>query len=233
VAGSNIYVVSSASDASYLVRTLTDASFDDISRGIHLKLGISQQCVDRLYAYTTDFLGDEITAKRPLDAITECHKKQLSPGREELGILMNGAITPYIDSVLSLDNAKKESFVLESSGDTTTISLLKMCEEILMAGVADAFLGLDWYKSNDEWKRGWIIWERLNWKVLVGLPGVVSRDATDAAATIVDSIVKYLRLPQTEKAGGASSIREIEAIMRRQGFKEEDMARILFLQLWA
>ncbi|KAF2874575.1 cytochrome P450 [Massariosphaeria phaeospora] len=234
LAGKRLYIVTSPEDNTLLNRNTTTVSFETMVVGMYRDIGISSHGVEVFFNKASVPLGKDTAAKRPLDAILEFHKRQLTPGRNEFDVLMSSKVLPCIENTMDFTRAKGgEPFVLDTTPEATTVSLLRMCEEIFIVGVPDAFLGMDWFKSNPEMWKAWLDWERVNWKVIFDLPAALTRDMVAAREQIVDSYVQYLRVPSAERSEASYFIKSLDTVMQRVDASETDTARVLLLQTWA
>ena len=234
VAGRRLYIVNHPTDIARLYCNETTLSFTSMVVNLHQNIGIAPRGIGLLFNQSAEPLGDSLSAKTTIGAIVEYHRRQLTPGRAEFKYLMETSIVNCIEKIMNFHDGKEiQHFVREISPEGTTVSLMEMCEEIFIIGIPDAWLGMEWFKTDPSAKFSMVQWERVNWKFIYELPAFASQDMIKAKETIISSLEEYFKVPLVRRGDVSYFVRSVEAMLLNVGMSERDIARVMMLQFWA
>ncbi|KAJ5934518.1 cytochrome P450 [Penicillium verhagenii] len=113
------------------------------------------------------------------------------------------------------------------------VSLEELCIDALITNVLEVFYGPAIWKIKPDFVHWFMLWERVNWKFLFQLPGVLSRDMLKAKGEMTDMFEKYFSLPRCERPGAAPWTIALEDNMRESNLTTDELARVLTLHTWA
>ncbi len=234
IAGMRIYICPSPDDVAGLYRNTTTVSYHNIIKDMYRWIGISQDGFEKMFTL------DE-SAKHNLDMghpqapaimVNEYHRRQTKPGELFDDLLHKRTIPRVNESLKALSDGSNPS-IIQKSADGITVSLLRLCMDLFLRGSTTSFLGKKIWEVNPDLLDSFMVWERTNWKYMFQMPDIISGDMLGARDDIINTFVKYLRIPAEERSDSNYFVKSTETMMRDVGCSEEDMARVLMLHFWA
>ncbi|KAL4976055.1 cytochrome P450 [Aspergillus desertorum] len=197
-------------------------------------MGIPQAVIERLFTVDPDAPYNARSNARPVhatDAMIEIYRAHLSPGAQ-LDTFMEQDVIPRIQEAFKTLSGPFDK-VSPDSGVPAVMSLHKLCCEALVKGIVGAYYGDYIFSLNPELLAHFMVWEKVNWKFLFGLPGFLSGDMLAAKKGLVDGFVAYFALARAERGHENYWVNGVEDSLRQMNVANEDIARIFMLQTWA
>jgi hypothetical protein len=234
IAGICINIITHPDDVAKCYKNTTTISYQHIIKDMYRWIHISDAGVKKMFTVDTEAPYNKGLAQplMPAFAVNELHRVQVHPG-ENFDNLLHDRITPGIARCLDFNNMPDHPAVLIRSKDRVTVSLLELCNELFVRGTTEAFLGQAIWKVNPNLLKAFRQWERTNWKYMFQMPYFMSGDMINARDEIIETFMRYFRLPQAERNDCNLFIREAEKLVREVGVCELDMAKIFMLHFWA
>jgi hypothetical protein len=234
MAGTRINIISHPNDVAKCYKNTTTISYFHIIKDMYKWIHISEDGLEKMFRLDPSAPHNANVAKplMPAFAVNEFHRVQVRPG-ENFNDLLHNRFTPGITRCLDFDNTPDHPALLHRTKDAVTISLLELCNELFVRGTTEAFLGKAIWRVNPNLLRAFRQWERTNWKYMFQMPEFMSKDMMAARDEIIDSFVKYFRVPAAERSDCNLFMKEAERLVREVGVGELDMAKIFMLHFWA
>ncbi|KAH7136043.1 cytochrome P450 [Dendryphion nanum] len=234
LAGTRINIVTHPNDVANCYKNTTTISYHHIIKDMYRYIHVSDEGVEKMFTLDPEAPHNRGQAKplMPAYAVNELHRVQVHPG-ENFDDLLHNRFTPGITKCLDFDSALDHPAVLNRSKDSFTVSSLELCNELFVRGTTEAFLGKSIWKVNPNLLKAFRQWERTNWKYMFQMPNFMSGDMMAARDEIIDTFVRYFRLPKEERSDCNLFIREAERLIREVDISELDMAKVFMLHFWA
>ncbi|KAL4770179.1 cytochrome P450 [Aspergillus nidulans var. acristatus] len=232
LAGKTMYIIADPKDAAELIRNSN--SLSTLTTELYTRMGISQAVIKRLFTVYPDAPFNARSNARPVhatDAMIEMYRAHLSPGAQLDEFLERDVITRILNAFTKLPGPFSK--VSEDSGEPAVVSLHKLCCEAFVKGIVGAYYGDLIFSLNPGLMAQFMVWEKVNWKLLFGLPSFLSGDMLAARKGLVDGFVAYFALPRAERGHENYWVNSVEDSLRWLNVGNEDIARIFMLQTWA
>jgi hypothetical protein len=227
-----MYIIADPKDAAELIRNSN--SLSTLTTELYTRMGISQAVIKRLFTVYPDAPFNARSNARPVhatDAMIEMYRAHLSPGAQLDEFLERDVITRILNAFTKLPGPFSK--VSEDSGEPAVVSLHKLCCEAFVKGIVGAYYGDLIFSLNPGLMAQFMVWEKVNWKLLFGLPSFLSGDMLAARKGLVDGFVAYFALPRAERGHENYWVNSVEDSLRWLNVGNEDIARIFMLQTWA
>ena len=174
-------------------------------------IGVSEDGFNRMFTVNPSSRHNKglPNPQPPAIMINDYHRLQTKPG-PLLDDLLYKRLIPAIDQALQ-DVAKGSSnSVVGQSGNVKNVSLLQLCTDMFVHGTTTAFLGTKIWEVNPNLLDSFKLWERTNWKYMFQMPDFISGDMLQARNGIIDSFMKYLDIPEQDRADRNSFVKSVE-----------------------
>ncbi|KAE8168174.1 putative cytochrome P450 [Aspergillus tamarii] len=233
VAGDTFYVATDPKHVAEIYRNENTLSSERITRIIHAQSGMSFEAVDKLLKVNTSASHNKLHPRPlpPVGLMLESLRQHLAPS-DLLDRLLDNSTIPLVRQAIDL---KWQDFAApqELEDGKRVLSLKLLCIEAMVRGVVESFYGPTLWELEPDFVHWYMLWERVNWKYLFGIPGFLSKDMLQAKEVMIDLFVKYFSLPRTKRPGASAWILETEDILTEGGLSTEDLGRAMMLQTWA
>ncbi|KAL4919863.1 putative cytochrome P450 [Aspergillus aurantiobrunneus] len=226
--GRTLYIISDPKDAGEISRNATSISRDPLTKEIYRKIGIPSTVVEQLFTVEPNapYNANNPRPLHPTDATMEIYRQHLSPG-PELDAFLDRDVIPRIEAAFTPDR------LCPSSTGTAVVSLHKLCVDALVTGIIGAYYGELVFSLEPDLIAQYLVWERVNWKFVFGLPRFVSGDMLAAQRILVGVFTKYFALCRDERGHSNFWVESVESSLRDTRLGNEDIARVFMLQTWA
>lgn len=217
-----------------LDRNTTTLSYHDTIKEMYKSVGVTQETIKKLFVMDANapYNTDALRPMLGVSMLTEYHRQQALPGKR-LNEILTDSMIPYMTSALDVNEFHNHSSILSSSEEVIEISLLDLCNRLFVGSTVEAFLGRSVWKTNPNLIESLRLWERTNWKFMYQVPAVFSRDMITARDDIIQTFVKYLQAPSTDRQDSGHFARVAENMLRQLECSELDIAKIFLLHFWA
>ncbi|KAL4947593.1 putative cytochrome P450 [Aspergillus filifer] len=220
-AGQTLYIISDFNDAAEISRKSISVSRDPLTQEIYKRLGITQAVADRLFTTEPDASAPAWNSNNnnnnnnansrplnPTDTMMEMYRVHLSPG-PRLNAFLEADIIPRIQAASKPDSLQQVSVVRAYYGDLLFH---------LHPGLIPQYM----------------IWEKVNWKFVFGLPNFLSRDMLAAQHGLVNAFTRYFAVPAGKRGHDNFWVDAVERLLRHlEIISNEDIGRLFMLQTWA
>ncbi|CBF82894.1 protein CYP659A1 [Aspergillus nidulans FGSC A4] len=209
LAGKTMYIIADPKDAAELIRN--SHSLSTLTTELYTRMGIPQAVIERLFTVYPDAPFNARSNARPVhatDAMIEMYRAHLSPGAQ-------------LDEFLERDVTKR------------ILNAFAKIPGLFNKGIVGAYYGDLIFSLNPGFIAQFMVWEKVNWKLLFGLPSFLSGDMLAARKGLVDGFVAYFALPRAERGHENYWVKGVEDSLRWLNVSNEDIARIFMLQTWA
>ncbi|PWY94542.1 putative cytochrome P450 [Aspergillus sclerotioniger CBS 115572] len=216
-AGQTMYIISDPKDAAEISRNSTNVSRDLPTKEMYTRLGITQTVVDQLFTIQPDTsagsgnseTNNNTSSLHPTDTIMEMYRVHLSPG-PRLDTFLEADIIPRIQAAFKLDSLQQMS----------------------ARGIIGAYYGDLLFCLHPGLMQQYMIWEKVNWKFIFGLPSFLSGDMLDAQRGLVDAFTRYFAIPAEKRGHSNFWVDSVESLLRHLDISNEDIGRLFMLQTW-
>ncbi|KAJ2997402.1 hypothetical protein NUW58_g666 [Xylaria curta] len=234
IAGARIYICPSPDDVAGLYRNTTTISYHNIIKDMYRWIGVSEDGFHKMFTVDESAKHNSNMAhpQAPAIMVNEYHRRQTKPG-ELFDDLLHKRAIPRIHEALEAVLDGSSPSIVKQSADGVTVSLLQLCIEFFLRGTTTSFLGSKIWEVNANILDSFMVWERTNWKYMFQMPDIISGDMLRARDEIINTFVKYLRIPPEQRSDSNDFVKSIEAMMRDVKCSDEDMARVFMLHFWA
>lgn len=237
VAGTNIYVLTSAADAMAMSKNTKELVFDNYVKGMMASMGCSAKGIAKMWQpRCPSNIGYPNPLGKSLGQLSEeIFRKQLHPGSHltELQHKFLGAI----HRSLTVDNIYRS--ILESGVDPSTSrdgryngSLLRWTQATLLEGATNAFFGELLLGRNPGLLDHFSEFDERSWQLSYQVPRIWSKKMRMAKQKSLDALTAYFRSPVRDRPGACWLVQTMEMEMRELGIGENDMAANLMMAYW-
>ncbi|KAH8654972.1 cytochrome P450 [Tricladium varicosporioides] len=239
VAGSNIYVLTSAADAFAMSSNTHELVFDAYVKDMMASMGATPDGITKMWEprppYTKVDDHDHRYSNprgKPLGQISEeIFRKQLHPG-----IYLTHLQTKFLTSIHRALTWERLSApgktVLSSSFGEHTVSLLQWTQATLLKGATDAFFGTALLRDNPNLLDNFSEFDERSWQLSYKIPKPFSNEMQVAKQSSLDALTTYFKLPASERPGACWLVQTMEIEMRAAEISEYDMAANLMMAYW-
>lgn len=221
VAGQEIYVVTSPADILAIYRESVKLDFESVSQEAMRQFGWTNETLERM----CDHHG---MAEHGMDLNHKDVKAQLHPGEK-----FDALQTSFLNHIGHLIDDKKvvNSMVINTSGASKTISLLRWCGYIMVEATIRSFFGNAIFSIYPEVVSEFLDWDREAWKMHVSYPKFAARSMYRAKERAHSALNEYLNLPPQQRADALWLIKRLEERMDGLGVKAKDQHSSLLLAI--
>jgi hypothetical protein len=237
VAGTNIYVLTSAADAAAMSKNTQELVFDDYVKGMMSSMGSSETGIAKMWQpRRPSKIGYPNPFGKPLGRLSEeIFRKQLHPGNH-LTELQHKFLSSIHQSLTAGNISRTrpgEKVVLSSSLDGQHIvSLLQLTQATLLEGATNAFFGEALLARNPGLLDNFSEFDERSWQLSYKIPRFWSKKMQMAKQKSLDALTAYFRSPTRERPGACWLVQTMEREMRESGIGEHDMAANLMMAYW-
>jgi hypothetical protein len=237
VAGSNIYVLTSAADAAAMSKNTRELVFDDYVKGMMASMGSSETGITKMWQpRLPSNIGYPNPLGKPLGQLSEeIFRKQLHPGNHlnELQHKFLGSIHQSLTAENLWNAGPEGKVILSSSPDgKCNVSLLQWIQTTLLEGATNAFFGEALLARNPGLLDNFSEFDERSWQLSYKIPHPWSKKMQMAKQRSLDALTAYFRSPIEERPGSCWLVRAMETEMRAAGIEEVDMAANLMMAYW-
>ncbi|TGJ84268.1 hypothetical protein E0Z10_g4481 [Xylaria hypoxylon] len=234
IAGARIYICPAPDDVACIYRNTTTISYHNIIKDMYRWIGVSQDGFNKMFTLDESAKHNSNMAhpQAPAIMVNEYHRRQTKPGELFDDLLYQRTVPRIHESLEAISDGSNPS-IIRQSADGVTVSLLRLCKDLFLRGTTTSFLGKRIWDVNPDLLDSFMVWERTNWKYMFQMPDIISGDMLHARDDIINTFVKYLRIPPEQRSDSNYFVKSIEAMMRDVGCNEQDMARVFMLHFWA
>ncbi|KAL3431349.1 putative cytochrome P450 [Aspergillus tetrazonus] len=232
LAGKTMYIIADPKDAAELIRN--SHSLSTLTTELYTRMGIPQAVIERLFTVYPDAPFNARSNARPMhatDAMIEMYRAHLSPGAQLDEFLERDVTARILNAFVKIPGPFNK--VRRDAGGPAVVSLHELCCEAFVKGIVGAYYGDLIFSLNPGLIAQFMVWEKVNWKLLFGLPSFLSGDMLAARKGLVDGFVAYFDLPRAERRHENYWVNGVEDSLRWLNVSNEDIARIFMLQTWA
>ncbi|KAF9887621.1 hypothetical protein FE257_009714 [Aspergillus nanangensis] len=212
--GESLYVISNPVDAAEIARHSQEFSLEPLAKDLLLKLGISKPATDRLF----------LTNGSPhaTDTIIDIYRQHISPGK-------------VLDQFVELDVIPRLTAIISpvelglGPGETTTVSLHRLCMKALVNGIVSSYFGDIVLQIQPDFAACYLDWEETNWKFLLGLPKFLSKDMWTAQNNMMLLFTTYFSLPPDQRGHSNLWVSSVEGVLRDRDLTNDEISRIFML----
>ncbi|KAL8720936.1 MAG: hypothetical protein Q9181_007815 [Wetmoreana brouardii] len=208
VMSQRLYIITSPQDVSAIYRNTTTLTFDEFVRDMMLSFGVSEEGVRRMW-------------ESPRTGGS--YRQQFQPGDRLDDLWAN--IQDRFSASLEW-NAITGKSVLSKEGDSKTVSLMRLCQQILLASVTCAVFGDRLLQMNPNLLQAFLAFDDDSWKLTYKLPPLFAKDMHKAREQIFAALQSYFVLPRDARTGATWVVHVLEDEMRKIGLEEYDIAAL-------
>jgi cytochrome P450 len=237
VAGTTIYIITSANDAALVLKNVENLTFDEYIRDMMLRFGTSEAAVEAMWRHPSK---DE--AQNPKLIPNPMHKAlshlqesimkwQLHPGAklETLSEKFLGCIS----SAMTWEHMTTKVVRSESKdGKYRIVGLLEWTQEVLLESATRTFFGDRLLDMEPDLFKNFFTFDDNSWLFTYKIPKPWSKEMLAAKDVVQRALEKYFALPAEDRPGEAWVIRTLEDEMRGRGIASKDIAAMLNMIFW-
>jgi len=237
VAGANIYVLTSASDATAMSKNTQELVFDDYVKEMMASMGSSEAGITKMWqARRPSKMGYPNPFGKPLGRLSEeIFRKQLHPGAHltELQHKFLSSIHQSLNAEnLSRISHKEKVGLLSSPDAKNVVSLVQWVQVTLLEGATNAFFGEALLARNPGLLDDFSEFDERSWQLSYKVPRIWSKKMQMAKQKSLDALTAYFSSPEKERPGSCWLVQTMEREMREAGIEEVDMAANLMMAYW-
>ncbi|RAK81393.1 uncharacterized protein BO72DRAFT_444449 [Aspergillus fijiensis CBS 313.89] len=227
VGGQQVCIVSSPKHISELYKDTVSFNRDLMSKELYHRAGISRRVVDRIFDVDPKASYNVNSARwmHSTDTMMALYRQHLSPGKS-LDDLVADGIAPCTLKALA-------PRAIPAPASVRAVSLHSVCVEIFVKGIAEAYYESVLWEIEPNVVRWYMVWERVNWKFIFGLPAFLGRDMQTARRHLVGTFAKYFILPQEQREQGNWWVQAVEGVLRQDKLDDHEIGCMFMLQTWA
>ena len=234
LAGQVIYVVTSPEDVQSLYKHTATISWTRFVQDIYRWIGISQPNINKLWQPPTVEQKTTHPMRKlpPNQMIEEYQFRQLISG-ENLEKIAKGMVG-YVDERVRWQQLKEKSpYVLKSSSEFVTLSLMDWTADIFIHSLTEIYWGKSIWEVAPNLIETFLKWEETTWKYVFQLPKFLSRDMYAAKDQLVDAFTAYYGQPKNKREDATYYVEAAEEELRDIAFDDHDIGKVNMLQHWA
>jgi hypothetical protein len=229
--GEKLYFLTAADDVQSFFRNASTLEFESVVYELGITFGVSKQAMDKSYAKPTSEAEDRVShalgtrnsrLKCLVDLNKEFWKMQLHPGDEYRKI--QDVFLQEITERLANGNLPMTS-IIGRQGTGYTISLLRLCQRVLIESTLDAFFGKVLLELEPSLVQDFLDFDEENWKLWYKWPKATKMiTAKDRMATAIEH---YLALGDETRHDASFIIKTFIKSQRALSTSDTDIAKVL------
>ncbi|KAF7512406.1 hypothetical protein GJ744_001341 [Endocarpon pusillum] len=237
VAGTTIYVITSADDATVVLKNIESLTFDEYIRDMMLRFGTASAAVDAMWKQHS---GDE--PKNPKLMPNPLHKslahlqesilkQQLLPGNRFQSL--SDKFLGFISNTMTWEQMPKKAIISESiTGNYRIIGLLEWTQEVLLDSATRTFFGDQLIKTEPDLFRNFIYFDDHSWLFTYKIPKPWSKEMLAAKDVVQKALESCFDVPQENHQDAAWMITSLEDEMRALSISSKDIAAMINMIYW-
>ncbi|KAL8726423.1 MAG: hypothetical protein Q9181_006052 [Wetmoreana brouardii] len=217
VMSQRLYIITSPQDVSAIYKNTTTLTFDEFVRDMMLSFGVSEEGVRRMWESPRTVGNVGSLHKVLAHAGEDYYRQQFHPGDclDDLWVNIQDRFSASLEW-----NAITGRSVLSKEGDSKTVSLMRLCQQILLASVTCAVFGDRLLQMNPNLLQAFLAFDDDSWKLTYKLPPLFAKDMHKAREQIFAALQSYFALPREARTGATWVVHVLEDEMRKIGLEE-------------
>lgn len=237
VAGTIIYIVTSANDATLVLKNIENLTFDDYIRDMMLRFGTSTAGVEAMWRHPTG--TEPQNPKLTPNPLRKClaHlqenilKQQLLPG--ERFQTLSDQFLGYVSTAMTWEHMPKKAIFSESlDGSYRIVGLLQWTQEVLLESATRTFFGSKLLQIEPELFKNFLYFDDNSWLFTYKIPKFWSKEMLAAKNVVQKALETYFELAPDDRPDQSWLIRTLENEMRGVGIGSKDIAAMLNMIFW-
>lgn len=219
--GEDLYIATSPSDVAAVYRDTQKLDFDAFIKDVMRDFGCTEETLQKMF----DSTG---RPKHWMDKTHDDFKLQMHPGDRlrsvESKFLWN------IDRLMNWDSISGSSLV-ETRGDSKTVSLWNWCWSVLSEAATQAFFGDAIFQVAPNVLDDFWAFNLEAWKMHSKYPRFAAPRVFDAKDRSVKAFADYLSLPKAQRTGACWLVEQLETGMGEMGITEPTQCGAMLFSL--
>jgi Cytochrome P450 len=237
VAGTTIYIITSANDATLVLKNIENLTFDEYVRDMMLRFGTASAAVEAMWKHPPD-------TEPPKSGLTpnplhKClaHlqesilKQQLLPGEKFQSL--SDEFLGYISVAISWERMTPKAILSEPTDSRYRIvGLLEWTKEVLLDSATRTFFGDGLLDIEPELFTNFVYFDDNSWLFTYKIPKPWSKGMMAAKDVVQKALHTYFDLPSHDRPGQSWLIRTLEDEMRGLDIESKDIAAMFNMIFW-
>lgn len=237
VAGTTIYIITSASDATVVLKNTESLTFDEYVRDMMLRFGTGSAAVEAMWKHNPNTRAHN--SKLTPNPLHKClahlqesiMKQQLLPG-EKFQSLSNKFLA-RISVAMSWERISQKAVLSEPMDRSYRIvGLLEWTKEVLLNSATRTFFGDQLLEIEPNLLTNFVSFDDNSWLFTYKIPKPWSKDMLAAKNVVQKALGTYFDLPRQERCDESWLVRTLEDEMRGLGIESIDMAAMFNMIFW-
>ena len=226
VAGTKYYILPSAADATAFYNNTTTLSWDWFLNEVLVGFGVHPKRLDKLWLPSESPTQVNPACKNLINLTEDLYKKHLLPGSNFEALI--GRLKSNLDHLLSRDQVS-ERFGLASDQTTLSISLLRLCRDVLIDATQASLYDPVLFQIDPKMTDGMQTFTDELWKLMYPCPGIDATVVRALRAQHKKAFLTYMRLPKEARRDEAWLITTLIDQYKELGINEDDAAAMLVM----
>lgn len=229
--GEKLYFLTAPEDVQSFFRNTSTLEFESVVYELGITFGVSKDAMDKSYVKPSSEADDRVSEalgtrnsrlKCLVDLNKEFWKMQLHPGDEYCKV--QDVFLGEITEKLSYGNLPASSIQSSSSGEVT-ISLLSLCQRILIESTINAFFGKVLLEVEPSLVQDFLNFDEENWKLWYKWPKATKMYT--AKDRMANAIERYMALGDETRKDASFIIKTFIKSQRALNTADADIAKVL------
>ena len=237
VAGTTIYIITSAGDATVVLKNIESLTFDEYVRDMMLRFGTGSAAVEAMWNHNpkTQPQNSKLTPNPLHKCLAHLQesimKQQLLPG-EKFQSLSNKFLA-HISTAMSWERITQKAVLLEPVDRSYRIvGLLEWTKEVLLDSATRTFFGDQLLDIEPHLLTNFVFFDDNSWLFTYKIPKPWSKEMLVAKDVVQKALGTYFDLPRHERSGQSWLVRTLEDEMRALGIEAKDLAAMFNMIFW-
>jgi hypothetical protein len=228
--GEKLYFLTAPEDAQSFFRNTSSLEFENVVYELGITFGVSKEAMDISYVRPTSEADDLVSQalgtrnsrlKSLVDLNKEFWKMQLHPG-DEYTKIQNRFLEEITEK---LSGALPPSSVCSVAGSEATVSLLTLCQRVLIESTINTFFGKVLLETQPFLVQAFLDFDEENWKLWYKWPKATKMNK--AKDQMAEAIERYLALDDEKRHDASFIIKTFIISQRALNTSDADIAKVL------
>lgn len=228
MAGTRLYVITSAADVTAVYRNTEQLAFEGYVLDMMLTFKASHSAMEKMRQPFPQSSKPLYRGRTLVNILERLIRQQLEgPQLEKLQKTM----LENVDNAMTWQTIPPKA-ILPSSSTDRKVSLMQWTREILIAGATSAFFGDTLLEIQPRLVQSFYTFDNKSWKLTWKIPPPWSDDMNAERIVCQNALETYFEMPEEKRTGQCWLVETLEGEMKLAGMESKDIAAYLMMIYW-